>query len=192
MIINTFQYANKLQVLLVDKFFSDDLLEQMLVMCETSETHPDDWQYAEWTNKRKIHKGNTATYKILEETLSNAEFLSQLAAWPQTFGRPPLTMQFIDCKLWADYPGFGTLDAHTDNTPHIQGQIFLTRETHKTHGTSIMNSDQQLLFTLPYRNNYGWVMQDCRETMHSREFDTAPGTVRYSLIFWHYYEEIPK
>ena len=193
MIINTFQYAaSRLQVLLVDNFFPDDLLEELLIMCETSETHPDDWEYAEWTNKRKIHKGNTDTYRKLEQTLSDSTFLSELTQWPQSFGRPPLRMQFIECKVWADYPGFGTLNAHTDNTPHIQGQIFLTRNTHKTNGTSMMSPSKELLFTLPYRNNYGWVMQDCRETMHSREFDTVPNTVRYSVIFWHYYEEIPQ
>ena len=78
--------------------------------------HTHDWEYAEWTNKRKIHKGNTDTYRKLEQTLSDSTFLSELTQWPQSFGRPPLHMQFIECKGLTT--GFGTLNAHTD-TPHM-------------------------------------------------------------------------
>ena len=52
----------------------------------------------------------------------------------------------------------------------------------------LLNDDKELLFTLPFRNNYGWIMEDCQGTMHSREFDVMPGTVRYSLIFWYDYK----
>ena len=187
MIVNTFTYPDKLQVLLVDNFFPDDLIEELLTMCETSETHAQDWQYADWTNLRKIHKGNTDTFKKLESVLRDRRFLQPMSVYLQEHGKGPLKMEFVQCNLWADYPGFGPLLAHQENAGQAQGQIFLTRELHKTNGTSMLNNNKELLFTLPYRNNYGWVMQDCQKTMHSREFDVVPNTVRYSLIFWHNY-----
>ena len=188
MIINTFTYANDLRVLLVEDFFPADLLEQLTEMCKTSETHPDDWHNPEWSKLRKIHNGNTETYKHLEETFRDPWFYKPLQVIFQRPGNDVYNLEYVECKLWADYPGFGPLAAHKENSSEIQGQIFLTDTTHPVNGTSMLNDDKELLFTLPFRNNYGWIMEKCQETMHSREFDVIPATVRYSLIFWYDYK----
>lgn len=187
MIINTFTYANDLRVLLVEDFFPADLLEQLTEMCKSSETHPDAWHYAEWTTLRKIHNGNTDAYQQLQDTFRDPWFYKPLQTIFQKPGNDVYNLKFIECKLWADYPGFGPLLAHKENSGRIQGQIFLTDTTHPVNGTSMLNDNKELLFTLPFRNNYGWIMEECQETMHSREFDVIPNTVRYSLIFWYDY-----
>ena len=188
MIINTFKYANALRVLLVEDFFPADLLEQLTAMCKTSETHPEDWHYAEWTTLRKIHNGNTDTCKLIEEKFNEYRFINPVQTIFQRPGNNIYNLKFVEFQLWADYPGFGPLEPHKEDSGDVQGQIFLTDTTHKINGTSMFNSDGEPMFTLPFRNNYGWIMEHCQETIHSRDFDVIPDTVRYSLIFWYDYK----
>jgi hypothetical protein len=171
-IINQFRYPNDLKILLVEEFFPFDLLADLHVMCNTSETKLEDWHYADWTTLRKIHNGTGETYQRLDDYLRNIKFLD----WD---------LNYVESSLWADYVNFGPLLPHKEDNGEVQGQIFLTDTTHKVNGTSMLNDNEELLFTLPFRDNYGWVMEDCQQTMHSREFDVIPDTIRYSLIFWH-------
>lgn len=97
-------------------------------------------------------------------------------------------MTLSDFSLWADYPGFGSLLSHMEKDGRGQGQIYLARKEYPTNGTTIMNDDKKILFTLPYRNNFGWFMEECTKIMHSREFDVPDDIVRYSLIYWHNYQ----
>jgi len=173
-IVNQFRYPNNLKILLVEEFFPPDLLADLHAICKTSETRPQDWHNPNWTKLRKIHNGTGDEYQRIDEYLRNIKFLD----WD---------LDYVESSLWADYPGFGALKAHKENSGEVQGQVFLTDTTHKVNGTSMLNDNEELLFTLPFRDNYAWVMEDCQQTMHSREFDVIPNTVRYSLIFWHNY-----
>jgi len=179
--INSLTLATGNRVLLLEDFFDYKMLEKILELCDKSETDDTDWCYEEWTQLRKIYKGADETYKTLLAALADPEFLQPIE------DHLGFKMVFSNASLWADYPGFGPLLPHVEQHGQGQAQIYLTRKEHPTNGASVMNMDKQLLFTLPYRNNYGWYFDQCTKVMHSRDYDVPPGIVRYSLIFWYNY-----
>lgn len=181
MLVTTVNLAPGNKVLLLEDFLDAELLERVLVLCEQHSTDTN-WYSVEWTDKRKIYQGNHPTYQDLLAALASPTICNPIES---VLG---YKIQFQTANLWADYPGFGTLLPHVENDGQGQAQIFLTRQEHPTNGTSIMNLDKQLLFTLPYRNNFGWYFDECTQIMHSREQDVPSGMVRYSLIFWYTYE----
>ena len=179
--INSVVLADKQTVLLLEDFFEADFLEKLTRLFEQHTISPD-WIDAEWTSRRKIYSGNDPVYLELLEVLASPKILTPIE---QTLGKK---IKFDSVKLWSDYPGFGPLQAHQEGSGQGQAQIYITRKEHATNGVSVLNNDKQMLFTLPYRNNYGWYFDECTKVMHSREFDVPAGAVRYSLIFWYNYE----
>ena len=179
--INSLTLTTGNKVLLMEDFFEPELLEKIHLLCEKSEQNDPGWPYEEWTQLRRIYKGNDETYKELLATLADPVFLQPIE---QALG---VKIVFSDAGLWADYPGFGPLLPHVEQHGRGQAQIYLTRKDYPVNGTSIMNLDKQLLFTMPYRDNYGWFFDECTKVMHSREYDVPADIVRYSLIFWYNY-----
>jgi len=180
--INVLELSNKFKTLLLEDIFPLDLLESIHVLCEQSELNESGWNFVEWSKFRKIYKGNNETYAEIQKYLSSNLFTGPIEEIIK------LKMSLTDFSLWADYPGFGSLLPHVEQHGQGQGQIYLTRKEHATNGTSIMNDNKQLLTTLPYRNNFGWYMDDCKKIMHSRDYDVPKDIIRYSLIYWHDYQ----
>ena len=172
------------KILLLEDVFPQGLLEDFTKLCHSSEDLDNDWSIADYNDKRKIYTGNSDTYQLAIDYLSSNQFMQPIE---NTIVK---SMSLVDSfSLWADYPGFGKLKPHVEKTGQGQGQLFITTKEHPTNGTTIMNNNKEILFTMPYRNNFGWYMEDCTQIMHSRQFDTPPNYVRYSLIFWHNYNE---
>ena len=181
--LNVFTLASNYNVLILEEVFPKEFLNEIIALCNTSEDAVNDWQSPDYSSKRKIYKGNSTAYQEVTDYLSSNQFIEPIE---QVISK---SMTFVEMALWADYPGFGTLLPHAEKSGQGQGQIFITKKEHSTNGTTIMNNNKKILFTMPYRNNFGWYMDDCTQIMHSRQFDTPPGYVRYSLIFWHNYNE---
>lgn len=179
--INSLTLTTGNKVLLMEDFLEPALMEQVLALCDTCDTNAD-WEDAEWTKLRKIYKGDANVYRDLITALASADIRAPIE---QALGK---TVRFTDASLWADYPGFGPLLPHVEQHGEGQAQVYFTRKEFPTNGTSIMNLDKQLLFTLPYRNNYGWFFDECTQVMHSREFDVPRDIIRFSLIFWYSYD----
>lgn len=172
------------KILLLEDIFPQELLRDFINLCHTSEDSNNDWSIADYNSKRKIYTGNSCTYQSVIDYLSSNKFMQPIE---KTISK---SMSLVDdILLWADYPGFGKLKPHVEKNGQGQGQLFITTKEHDTNGTTIMNNNKEILFTLPYRNNFGWYMEDCKQIMHSRHFDTPRDYIRYSLIFWHKYNE---
>ena len=177
--INVLELANGYKTFLLEDIFPDVLLDRILKICDEVDNR--DWQFEEWSLFRKIYKGKNETYTDVKNYLSSNFFTEPIEDIIKK------KMFLSDFALWADYPGFGPLLPHVEQTGQGQGQIFITRKEYPTNGTSIMNDEKQLLLTLPYRNNFGWYMDDCKKIMHSRDYDVPNDIIRFSLIYWHNY-----
>lgn len=180
--INLINLANGYKTLLLEEIFPNDLLEQIHILCEQSENNDSSWEYPNWTKLRKIHNGIGHICDNIKDFLSSQQFVAPIENVINQ------KMIFVEYVLWADYPGFGPLWPHKEKHGQGQGQIFITRKEYPTNGTSICNDNGQLLFTMPYRNNFGWYFDQCTQVMHSRDYDVPDNIVRYSLIFWHNYK----
>lgn len=179
--INSVTLSTGNKVLLMEDFLDSTLMGRVLGLCDECDTNAD-WEYAEWSRLRKIYKGKSNVYGDLMSALASPDTRAPIE---KELGH---AIRFTDASLWADYPGFGPLLPHVEQHGEGQAQLYLTRKEFPTNGTSIMNLDKQLLFTLPYRNNYGWFFDECTQVMHSREFDVPSDIIRFSLIFWYSYD----
>jgi hypothetical protein len=178
--INTLTLANASNVLLLENTFPEELNERLNQLCDQVDTDPA-WKNPEWTKLRKIYNGTDTAYTDMREYLSSKEFTAPIEEIIKQ------KMFFVDAAIWADYPDFGPLLPHFEQHGSGQGQIYLSRKQYDTNGTAIMNDDKELLFTLPFKGNYGWYFDECTKVMHSRPYDVIHNTVRCSLIFWHNY-----
>jgi hypothetical protein len=94
-------------------------------------------------------------------------------------------LEFSYMKLYADLSGLGPLTEHVELAGEYVAQIYFTRTPYPYHGTSVHNQKKELLFTLPYRNNFGWFFDKGTTVMHSRLQDVLPGLNRFSLMLWY-------
>ena len=72
--INTVNLANSYRVLLLENIFPNELLTQINLLCDSSETDNTDWQYPEWTKLRKIYRGTDSAYLEVKHYLSSKQF----------------------------------------------------------------------------------------------------------------------
>ena len=174
--ITSIKVPNGNNVYLFNKFYPDDILIKLTDICNSFSFDSTDWLTAEWTNNRYIFKN----FEYFNSLLKN---------FYETFAHTltPLLdhrLQFESSSLWVDLPGLGKLQ------PHVEGpgggtylmQIYLTDQSEPFNGTTIYNDDKQILFQLPYRNNFGWLFDQAPGVMHGRHSDVAPNLKRFSIM----------
>jgi len=174
--ISAIQLSNGNCVYLFDNFYPADILNKLTAVCENFSEDSPDWQAAEWTNKRYIFKNTQYFDSIL------TDFYYSMSEQMQN--RLNYRMQFESATMWVDLTGMGILE------PHVEGpgggtylmQMYLTAKTEPFNGTTIYNDDKQVLFHLPYRNNFGWMFDQATGVMHGRHSDVSPNLKRFSIM----------
>jgi hypothetical protein len=177
--VNTLNLANSYNVFLLENVFPAEVMQGLHTLCDQVNDEIVGWKNPNWTSLRKQYSGSDPRYIAVRDYLSSKDFTQQLE------DSMKVKMVFVDAHVWIDYPGMGPLAAHCEQTGQGQGQIYISKTQHDTNGTAIMNDDKELLFTMPFRDNYGWYFDDCQKVMHSRPYDVVPNTTRASIIFWH-------
>lgn len=185
MIVTRVALPNKANVLLLEDVLPPALLANLHndILDRFAPGDPD-WTDLNLVNSstRYQYNGDHSTYKELEDYMSSPAMLSRLQGEIQS---PDLGYSYM--KLLVDLPGYGPLREHLELAGEHVAQIYFTRSSHPYHGTSIHNQQKELLFTLPYRNNFGWFFDVGTTVMHSRLQDVLPGLNRFSLMLWYGY-----
>jgi hypothetical protein len=180
MLITSIDLVNQSRVLLLEDFFPEPVINQLLELCDT---YPDPvvWTVPygfDHTTLRRSYSGNSAAIAACENWLSSAECVDAMAA---VLGHRP---QYNNLHLWCDVEGVDSLAPHKEQGGSCLAQFFITRTEHSYAGTTIYNDDQRLLFQMPYRNNYGWFIDDATRVMHGREHAVPAGIKRFSMLTW--------
>lgn len=185
MIVTKIVLPNKANVLLLEEVLpgalAADLHNDILDRFEPGHT---DWFAPDMAHQttRFQYNGNHSTYTELEAYMSSPAMLARFQGEIQSSD-----LEFSYMKLLVDLPGFGPLAEHLELAGEHVAQIYFTRTPDPYHGTSIHNQQKELLFTLPYRNNFGWFFDVGTTVMHSRLQDVLPGMARFSLMLWYGY-----
>jgi hypothetical protein len=185
MIVTRVALPNKANVLLLEDILPVTLLADLHNdILDQFELGHEDWVVSELeqSSTRYQYKGTHTTYNQLEEYMSSPAMLARLQGEVQS---PDLAYSYM--KLLVDLPGYGPLKEHVELAGEHVAQIYFTRTSDPYHGTSVHNQQKELLFTLPYRNNFGWFFDVGTTVMHSRLQDVLPGLKRFSLMLWYGY-----
>jgi hypothetical protein len=172
----------KSQVLILEDFFPRHTLQNLHNLCR--EWHPtlnQDWvQPYEFDGRpRWNYQGNHPWWEEAKLFMSSEHVLGRLQGEIQSE-----RLAFDSAVMWMDQAGFGTLGPHQETSGTYLAQIYITETEHPYTGTTIHNSNKQILFQLPYRDNMGWFFDTGRTVMHGREHDVPEGINRFTLMAW--------
>ena len=175
--ITNIKVPNGNNVFLFDQFYSHDVLDELTNICKKFDKESSVWEIAEWTPLRYIFKNSDYINSILKSFCEDNFFdlVSPILNYK---------LNYVSSSLFVDLPGLGPLQ------PHVEGpeggtylmQIYITDQNEPFNGTTIYTDDKQILFQLPYRNNFGWLFDQATGVMHGRHSDVSPNLKRFSIM----------
>jgi hypothetical protein len=177
MLVNEINLANGKQLFLLDKFFPPAQLAQLEQLCDAFTPDSESWTQS-FSNSRWVYNGTDTVYQQVVEYLSSTELTTQLS---QLVGRD---VHLSNHTLWLDVPGFGSLKPHRETGGEFLAQVFITKQFDNYNGTTFYTDDKNVLFQMPYRNNFAWLFEGT-QVLHGRQFDVAPGLKRFSIMMWY-------
>jgi hypothetical protein len=174
--------APNANVLLIEDFFNDVLLEDI-------QQYFDDWQNnpEEWEEPTELHRGvrwrcmgNNPVYQRIRDYFASDAIVEQLNCY-----LPGKKIYLSNFNIWLDRKGMGPMRPHVEQADGWLAQIFVTRVEHPYTGTTIYSADNKILIQLPYRNNFGWFFDRGSTVTHGREHDVPEGIDRFIIMAWY-------
>lgn len=179
MLVNCVTLATGNPVYLIDEFFTAEPLAALHRICDNySHTNPQWTQPPGFNNSRWVYDCASPEFQAVTEYTNSAEVLGQLS---QLAGCP---VWLSNTAMWVDLAGIGRLQPHREAVGGFLVQIFITQVADNLNGTTFYNENRQVLFQLPYRNNFGWLFEGDR-VLHGRQSDVPAGLSRFSIMLWY-------
>jgi hypothetical protein len=181
MIVNTVNIATGAKVFLIEEFLPQDVHEKIKKLFSEFTTDNVDWKIPEWTQGRPryVYCGQSNDFLSLKNYVVSKDLTNQLS---EILG---ISVQNTGIDLWIDFAGFGTLAPHYENEGSIYlSQIYISDKEYPFIGTTIYNDNKEILFQLPFRDNYGWLFDKGYTVMHGREHDIPDSLARCSIMLW--------
>jgi hypothetical protein len=165
-------------VALVDGFFPDRVLQLAETIEQEFAPNNPDWTTPEAIPNRRVYTSTTPEYQQLKDYAASAE---ACRAVESIVGR---TVWLSNMTVWTDLPGTGPLRPHRETAGEYLVQVFITDDPDGITGTTFYNEQRQVLFQLPFRNNFGWVFEGQR-VLHGRQHSVAEGRTRTVVMLWY-------
>jgi len=173
MLISTVNLSNGSRVFLIDQWLTADALKELRSICHTYSQNNDNWKSADWSDLRWYYHGSLEN--IIKE-ISTAKSINDAVG---------KSLIFANASLWIDLPGPGGMTPHVEGDGSYLAQIYISDKEWPDCGTTIYNDQKQILFQLPFRDNFGWLFEYGTTVMHGREHDVPDGLNRFSLMIWY-------
>jgi hypothetical protein len=174
--------APNANVLLIEDFFDQALLEDIQQYFDTWQDNP-----KEWMAPTELHRGvrwrcmgGNLMYQRIRDYFASDEIVKQLNCY-----LPGKKIYLSNFNIWLDRKGMGPLRPHVEQADGWLAQIFVTRVEHPYTGTTIYSADNKILIQLPYRNNFGWFFDRGSTVNHGREHDVPEGIDRFIVMAWY-------
>jgi hypothetical protein len=180
--ISRFTIKPGASVLIVEDFFTQDLLEEIHQYFDTWQDRPD-----EWIAPTELHQGvrwqcigKNPLYTRIRDYFGSEEIIKQFNLYV-----PGKKLHLSNFAIWMDQRGFGPMEPHVENDNGWLAQIFVTRVEHPYTGTTIYSDPTKILVQLPYRNNFGWFFDRGGTVLHGRAHDVPEGIDRFIIMAWY-------
>jgi hypothetical protein len=174
--------APNANVLLIEDFFNDALLEDIQQYFDAWQNNPE-----EWVSPTESHRGvrwrctgNDPVYQRIRDYFASDVIVEQLNRY-----LPGKKIYLSNFNIWLDRKGMGPMRPHVERADGWLAQIFVTRVEHPYTGTTIYSADNKILIQLPYRNNFGWFFDQGSTVNHGREHDVPEGIDRFIVMAWY-------
>jgi hypothetical protein len=174
--------APNANVLLIEDFFNDVLLEDIQQYFNAWQNNPE-----EWVSPTELHHGvrwrcmgHNPVYQRIRDYFASDAIVEQLNRY-----LPGKKIYLSNFNIWLDRKGMGPMRPHVEQADGWLAQIFVTRVEHPYTGTTIYSADNKILIQLPYRNNFGWFFDRGNTVNHGREHDVPEGIDRFIVMAWY-------
>ena len=175
--ITFIRIPNGNRVYLFDNVFPDNLLKQLTDICNKFSPESLEWEPMAWTTNRYAFRDNKYLNLLLHDF------------YQEIFSRDMMStlnykLHHASTSLYLDLPGLGNLEPHTEGPEGgtYLMQTYITDQCEPFNGTTVYTDDKQILFQMPYRNNFGWLFDQATGIMHGRHSDVSPNLKRFSIM----------
>ena len=141
------------EVALVDNVFPDDLVVEILSFFKDESQ----WQDTQKFDHYKGRLTSPGDPELFEKILQHANSPAMLDPVEEFLKAP---QHSDNVEFWKDLPGY-LITPHLDfvgDDPYCHVQVYFGEQTVPVAGTLFHTPDQQPLFNLTYRNNYGYLL----------------------------------
>lgn len=174
----TLNLYNNSRIHLVEDYFDSALADQLLQLFKTKDTNPMAWQVLPGQTHqvdRYFYVGDSSVLTAVTEYAESPLILKYLSDLYQT------QVECYGVTLWLDQPGY-SIPPHYDLDPTGYAvQIYITDTPDVAHGTTIHNTQNQVLAQLPLRHNYGYIIDKTYTINHGIEDPIPEGCFRNSV-----------
>ena len=171
MLVNRVELSSGEDIFLLDDFFPVEQLGLLQTVTDRFTKDSEHWTAsAEFCHHRWIYNSSEPEYHLVIDYAQSPELLNKLTELTGC------ALHFSHHTMWVDFAGMGALRPHYEQGGEFLVQVFITRKTDGTNGTTFYTNKRQVLFQLPYRNNLAWLFEGTK-VLHGRQSDVAPGLV---------------
>lgn len=174
--VYTTQLPNQARCLLIDNFLPDSHLSDLHAICDKFDKNSSEWQHPDWTQYRYHYCGNTDSWQRLVEYLSTPQDeLTKALGY---------TVVCAEAVIWAEFQGLGPLAPHVENVDpgkHLS-QLYISKISIPNIGTTIYTDEKEILFLLPFRDNFSWFFDESGKVMHGRVHDVPENLTRFTMM----------
>jgi len=166
---------NQARCFLIDDFLPNSYLMSLHEICDQFDKNSAEWQHPTWTQCRYIYQGNAEAWQSIKKYLAIPN--DELA---QSLGYAVVCDETL---LWAEFQGLGKLRPHVEDPAgkHLS-QVYISKQPVPNIGTTIYTDNHEILFLLPFRDNFGWFFDDSGKITHGREHDIPSGMTRFTMM----------
>ena len=178
--LNLVNLADGGRVLLIDDFFEPKWINLLQKICGEFQHNKTRWPVSTITQSihRRMFNESGKDWEKFVDYIKRSDITDTIS---QALN---ISMSFSMINLWCDQTGFGALLPHREQGGKYMAQIYITDQSHDWGGTTVYNEQKEILFQMPYRNNYAWFFDDGTTVMHGRHHDVPAGLDRFTLQIW--------
>ena len=166
-------------------FLAPRLVDEALALFDNFDNDRESWQTIDGQKQGTVDRYQyTGTDPVFQEIKDVTCHPDVLAAMEQLVGKPVKT--FGDISLWRDVEGYKIPTHYDMGGWHYSLQIYFTRREYPMLGTTINDSQGRTVVTLPFRNNFGYIFDQCDRVNHGLATAVPPFVNRYSLYARYY------
>lgn len=174
----TLDLHNDTKIFLIEDFFPSHLADSLLRLFKTGPADNTTWEVlAGQTHEvdRYRYTGSTPLLDQITQYVTSATIKDYFSTLLNK------NIGFIGVALWLDQAGY-SIPPHYDLDPYqYAAQIYITDTPNAFSGTTVYNTQYQLLAQLPLRHNFGYLIDRTTTVLHGIATPIPADCARYSV-----------
>ena len=174
----TLDLHNDTKVFLIENFLPLQLADSLLSLFKTGPADKTAWEVLVGQTHEVDRYHYVGSSSLLDQIAQHATDNTTTDYFSTLLNKP---VKFVGVALWLDQPGY-SIPPHYDLDPYqYAAQIYITDTPNTFSGTTIYNTQYQMVAQLPLRHNFGYLIDRTTTVLHGIATPIPSGCSRYSV-----------